>query len=352
MEILHRYFIGPSYTHLHQQPLRAHYLGATTPRNNPSRYLACLHDLVSIYSDLALDHPELPLVINTQGWMKGLGGDLLESLVNMARPSVIFNLIDSRAFQEDPILPPTPHMDELSAPAEWINLEPVTNLEYGPPRPNAADLRTLNLLSYLHLRPRSFTEHAANCSPTWDFTTSLAAKRPHVVPFTAFKDISIMTGDDLVYEEILKALDVSIVGLVGGAIEDASAEVDPSRDPETLAFDPARMDEDDLSNSCLGLAIVRSIDTASKSFHILSPLPSSTLGAVTGIQKGEIDIPTVLLTDYADAAKTGPGADNLFGVDWKNVPYLEGRDIAQQGAGIGNARRRIRRNVMRRGQFR
>merc|ERR1711939_276080 len=353
--------IGPAFTHLHHIPLRAHFVGSSTPRNNPSRYLACLQDLLTTYADLALDNPDLPLIINTQGWVKGLGGDLLESLTAMSQPTTVYNFQDVRAFQEAFGSQHTPNsMMEDSSSAELVQLEPVSTPDYGPPRPNAADLRTLSLLSYLHLRSTSFSSSSTSRAAQWDFATSLVSRRPYAVPFSTFRDVAVLTGDEVAYEEILQALDVSLVALVSGT--DGLQEAAEAQQPEhgqRIPYRASVSDDDNVTGPCVGLGVVRSIDGEAGTFHILSPLPSPILCAVNGLQKGEVDLPTVLLTDYAGntlagsaAAAAAAAADTLLGVEWKNVPYIESREVAQQGGGIGNARRRIRRNVMRKGQFR
>jgi polynucleotide 5'-hydroxyl-kinase GRC3/NOL9 len=99
------------------------------------------------------------------------------------------------------------------------------------------------------------------------------------------------------------------------------------------------------SSTCLGLGIIRSIDSSTSSYQILSPLPPDHLERVNALQKGEIELPTVLMVDYTD----GDQDEGVCGTEWTRVPYLERRGDTLQS--VGSGRRRVRRNVMRRSQM-
>jgi len=64
--------------------------GDTTPESDPSRYLQSLHQLMAWYWQCA---PGVaggawpPLVINTHGWVAGLGLELLVELLRAAEPT-------------------------------------------------------------------------------------------------------------------------------------------------------------------------------------------------------------------------------------------------------------------------
>ena len=68
-EIVSTQHPGPPFTHL-RQPHKSFYIGATTPKHDPDFYLACITQLYNDY--LATSSKDVPLVINTQGWIKGL----------------------------------------------------------------------------------------------------------------------------------------------------------------------------------------------------------------------------------------------------------------------------------------
>jgi polynucleotide 5'-kinase involved in rRNA processing len=60
--------IGPPFTHL-QTPAKAYFIGSNTPKQNPDYYMNCLLELFSEYMKNYKN--KMPLIINTQGWVKG-----------------------------------------------------------------------------------------------------------------------------------------------------------------------------------------------------------------------------------------------------------------------------------------
>ena len=91
----------------------------------------------------------------------------------------------------------------------------------------------------------------------------------------------------------------------------------------------------------MGLAIIRSVDPTSHTFHILTPLPSSALFKTNAIVKGTLELPVWLMLDHTKNSSLG-----VCGVQWKRAPYMS----IEAGEGVGNAAQKIRRNIKRRGQ--
>lgn len=340
-------FSGPSFTHLHQNPLRMHYLGSTTPKDDPSFYIWAISDLLDQYTSL-LDQSgaSIPLVINTQGWYKGLGADLLLEIHRMAQPGKCFDFTvgagyPSSEYDGRNIAANMPVVDPATE-TQVVPMQPYTMPENGPSRINASDLRMLQLISYFHLLPSSIS--TSSTLPSWDFSTSLIARAPYAVPFTAFQSMRIATSSTLSYTDLLRSLDVSIVALREEEMQQQE-EQEVVKDPLQKAYERGFQQK---SGRTLGLAIIRSIDSKSQHFHILTPVPPSTLERVNAIVKGGIEIPTVLMLD--NPVEGGAEENGLAGVEWKRVPYLEyGENV---NAGVGHGRRRVRRNVMRKSQFR
>ena len=282
----------------------------------------------------------LPLVINTQGWVKGLGADLLTEIHRLADPSVIFDFVPV-SITDGPQHEVSTAYKAFKSHAQVISLQPISLPEHSVTRLTASDGRTLHIISYLHL-----TSVGLKSSPSWDFSQSLLAKRPFVVPFGNFHDIQVLGSEQVCRGEILRALDISIIALLDAERGEDELDSKAETDQAKIAYDPSRGAEA-LSGTCLGLAVIRSIDSAARQFHILSPLPPQVLARTTVMHKGDIELPTVLLLDYANDS---PSEEGLCGIEWRHVPYLEGRDEVQPG--VGAARRRVRRNVMRRRYFR
>lgn len=323
-----------------------HYLGSATPKDDPAFYIWAISDLLEHYTNLVDEAGvAIPLVINTQGWYKGLGADLLLGIHRLVQPSTCFDFASGTypanefgAFDGSA----SAAIVDPSAETTVVPMQPYAMPENAPPRLNASDLRILQFVSYFHINPTA--RLTSSSTPSWDFSASLVTKPPYAVPFSAFQSIKVSVSETIDFSDLFKALDVSIVAL---REEDITPEVEESDSGKATLRSAHDRGYQQHSSRALGLGIIRSIDNSSQNFHILTPLPPSVLERVNAITKGDIELPTVLMVDYTG----GEGADEngLLGVEWKRVPYLEhGENI---NAGVGHGRRRVRRNVMRRSQF-
>ena len=85
------------------------------------------------------------------------------------------------------------------------------------------------------------------------------------------------------------------------------------------------------------MAIIRAIDPMSHTFHIITPLPFSTLKKVSAIVKGTIALPVSTLLDQHNG-----NANGIARQPWSKVPYLE-QSITVNGIGaIATKKRRIK----------
>ena len=81
---------------------RAHFVGAETPQHDPAYYLQCISSLLHRYyhhsrpastESVADDKKQLrppPLIVNTHGWVKGLGEYLLTEVLQASTPTHVF----------------------------------------------------------------------------------------------------------------------------------------------------------------------------------------------------------------------------------------------------------------------
>ena len=97
-------------------------------------------------------------------------------------------------------------------------------------------------------------------------------------------------------------------------------------------------------SKCLGLALIRSISPTSSHMQILTPIPPSLLTQCRILVKGELELPVWGMLDFREGDKVRGGSRGM-GVD---VPYLR---WGRGGDVVGGERRKIRRNLMRRGQM-
>ncbi|KAF9970099.1 Polynucleotide 5'-hydroxyl-kinase grc3, partial [Actinomortierella ambigua] len=357
LHILERPALGPPFTHF-RPPRRAFYVGHSTPRDDPDYYMMCIQELVRTYfeeishtrhwdeddeyhSDTENgDDDHIPLIVNTQGWIKGMGLDLLLQLLNCARASHIFGF-HSASNPESNL--PSPFFDFLKAQANQIhppmfhyvgavvlgddnNLSPFSKF-------HPADHRTLALVSYFYAKQQLLPTAAAGAGPTaesqeedrnqWDFTQALIVRRPWCWDWRQAKGVWVLF-DQVPPSQILHALNASVVALLGDkeSMDEESMDEDegngvkdedkannsmenqgqdsergdqgtqaPPLEPETEAtitppnYFPLGQypPPPPALTTCHGLAIIRSIQPATHSLHILTPISPSTLARCNGI---------------------------------------------------------------------
>ncbi|KAE8450013.1 hypothetical protein EG329_007152 [Mollisiaceae sp. DMI_Dod_QoI] len=136
--------------------VRSHSIGALSPSMDTNHYMACVTDLISHYRHLQLTVPSCPLVINTPGWVLGTGLEILVELITKARPSSIIYMS-----QDGP--PEVVSSLKVAARLTPITTVPSQVSEYTTR--TAAHLRTMQYLSYFHLKPASTNSLSWNSQP-------------------------------------------------------------------------------------------------------------------------------------------------------------------------------------------
>ncbi|KAJ2600881.1 Polynucleotide 5'-hydroxyl-kinase grc3 [Coemansia sp. RSA 1722] len=116
--------LGPPFTHSSRQDFyHAVYMGMSSPKNDPDRYVRAVQCLTSVYRDFISadriryavlesenqflsgteanesDKRVIPLVVNTQGWLRGLGLDMHYSLCEAVQPTNYIQLYDPSTYQ-------------------------------------------------------------------------------------------------------------------------------------------------------------------------------------------------------------------------------------------------------------
>ncbi|KAF8919529.1 hypothetical protein CPB85DRAFT_1212482 [Mucidula mucida] len=339
--------LGPPFTHP-SLPITAHYIGATSPKSSPSHYLAAIQACVQNYRlDIRtpidnstgiednLINDSIPLVINTMGWTKGLGADLLIKIHEIAQPSQIFE-IEAPVFDD--------WMQPTSAPSrEHVHLlKPIPQ----PQNPvySATDIRTISLLSYFHAifptAPQSDTYRQLTAT-SWNTSLPLCAQAPYEVQTSTAIDQVVLTGagaEDVVADQVATALNVALVGLVScepGALDTILPGTSIPYAQGVSAPSP-------MSSTCQGLALIRSLSPQGDVLHVLTPTPPALLCDARVLVKGEMELPVWGMLDFRSKPEEG-----VAGVDMSKVPFLQW----ERARGIGAEKRKVRRNLMRRGQM-
>ncbi|WVQ83048.1 hypothetical protein IAT38_005186 [Cryptococcus sp. DSM 104549] len=362
--VVDRPVLGPSFSHP-IVPLRAHYLGTYTPLTCPDEYIAAVRHTIEHYkyevqysSESAEDTESdkisgcVPLVINTQGWVKGLGEDLLRAIEMIAEPTHVYAFsspVDEESGYQGPGWTSSPPWRSSELPGDGgypyagaadpsavatrtFTLEPapVSPLQA---RYTAADFRVLSTISYFH------SSRTSASSPSWDFSSPLQSFPPWEVEFGLGKAIErvylLGEGSEGVLEDDLPlALNGSIVALV--------ELLETPDEPEDELYVQARLPPSLDSTNVLGLALVRALSPGK--LQLLTPLPAEHLARCRAIVKnGAIELPTCGMLDWR---RGGVGEEGMMGKAWKEVPFL---DVSGVNV-VGGERRKFRKNIMRKGQ--
>ena len=86
--------LGPSHTN-QRHPRLAHFIGDVTTKNDPIGYIASIHSLVQAYRAVlggGGGGVRPPLVVNCDGWVKGMGSEVLGALIQVVKPTHILRI--------------------------------------------------------------------------------------------------------------------------------------------------------------------------------------------------------------------------------------------------------------------
>lgn len=291
----------------------------------------------------------IPLVVNTMGWIKGLGSELAKNIEDIIEPSVILE-IDSTSSEEDWTRPVPREYNSKSSAATIHLVESVSSSPLST-QYSAADRRILSILSYFHaMFPPQISSKPTKlvAALAWATSSPLCNHPPYEVNWKVAFDQIVLTGagaEDIVPEEALKVLNCSIVGLVECDTEPfVASDINGEETHDLLPYTQGASPPSPFHSVCQGLALIRSLsDSPSVPFmHMLTPLPPQLLKSRV-LVKGELELPVWGMLDFRTVDTTG----DIAGVEKGRVPYLRWG----KGEGVGGERRRVRRNLMRKGQM-
>ena len=250
------------HVHMKRAHLKAHFYGHVTSRNDPTTYLGMISDLLEVYRQYIENHQgqkEIPLVVNTDGWVKGFGFEVLSTIIERVRPTHVVQLTGNspaKAFTVEALLP----SQSTLVCAEAFESQSQADI---PPQA----LRSLRLSTYffddatiwdrLDFGPMGIVDH--DC----EIANTLASRKPYVV---AVNSVRCEVPFAVSPAAVLDLLNGSIVGL--GV--DVVGEIYPS---------------------CIGLGIVRSIDRERMIMYILSPVPQDKIANVSVLLNGTLELP-------------------------------------------------------------
>ncbi|OJJ51391.1 hypothetical protein ASPZODRAFT_163235 [Penicilliopsis zonata CBS 506.65] len=341
-------FFGPPFTHpsLHNTQdgkiLRSHYIGATSPKEDPDHYVLAAMDLMEQYRSLLATHPQCPLIINYPGWIFGQGLEVATWLIRSLGLSDVVYMSEKGPA-------------EVVEPLRQAARDASTSLTTLPSQPtdyvsrSSAQLRAMQIQSYFH---QSHPVKLQN--PVWQ-ATSMSRTRPVRVDYAGPRPgiLGVMVMGSRIDATLLHELvEGSIVGVV--AVESSTALVGEEAQEAHLDPDDVHMDDCDADNDedspcmttnpptleshtiraspnsvpyifsgsgscnpldprasrCLGLAYVRSIDRNRRQMELITPIPPSTIRdalehGATGIVLvcGQLDSPSWAVSEEYHSAR-------------------------------------------------
>lgn len=296
---VHAPILGPPFTHAAGRRsatykiLRSHTIAATSFKDDPAHYLACANDLVRYAKR------DCPLIVNSCGWVSGLGASVLQ------------NIMLALGINHVVILEPL----EASFVAELESICPDAafhRVARQPPRPTSrtpAELRTMQTMAYFHHR-----QSKKGSDIRWTIQ-AISSWRHWTVAYDDDAGIAAIVsyGQSPAPDFLAEVLEGSLVALVtldhhseeaalgfgrysGRELKDVlqrTSEGLPYLYSDHIA---ASHTIDPRYSTCVGMALVRAINTASRTLQLVTPLSEKEMSSLAKekvvLVRGGFDTPS------------------------------------------------------------
>ncbi|MCD7455411.1 hypothetical protein HAX54_028062 [Datura stramonium] len=252
-------------------PERCFFFGDISSKRDPKTYLAYIFALYDHYRRTYLlsnsgspGNAGVPLVVNTTGWVKGIGYDILVDIIRYISPTHVVKICISAVSKNLPV------------GAFWlddVNGAVATLIEVNSARQDSFNRSVLVQKDARLLRDLRVMAYFRQCFPSdmkittiKELSRALASHPPYEIPISSIKIKHLHY--EVPKSEVFYSLNATIVGLA----------VDSENFPD-----------------CMGLGIVRAIDTFKHVLYVITPVPISSLQKVDLLLQGFIEIPTCLL---------------------------------------------------------
>jgi polynucleotide 5'-hydroxyl-kinase GRC3/NOL9 len=327
--------LAPSFCHPGPEggykTVRSHATAAVTPGLDAERFIECVSDLFTTYTQAKSKAPG-PVVINTPGWVQGTGLDILTTLIeSMDVTEVIY------MSQEGP----EETVDELkrACAGKKITFTTLPSQTSEFTSRTALHYRTMQTMSYFHMQ---FSSAVAE-QPRWD-STPLTEAPPWRVRYKGETRgiLGVMCYDYQPSPSLLaESINGTVVALVEvdgissfraildeekTKIEDSDLEnflhVHSRSTPEGIPYIENPPGRPLWPGGCrsIGLALIRGIDVQKGEFQLITPIASDTLrrystkhgGKQLVIVAGKFDTPSWAYTEdfYRRAYANGQQSAN------------------------------------------
>ncbi|KAI5055660.1 hypothetical protein GOP47_0029181 [Adiantum capillus-veneris] len=262
-----------------KDPERCYFFGDISPKSNPEDYLDSIYSLYNHFNNkytvtrIGSKVGEFPLVINTHGWIQGVGLDVLINLIRYMLPTHLVQTVSKMSTRN---LPPNRFWESSTTVCSNAQLLYINNalgdttylaeIKY-----DSRELRDLRLLSYFQRSIIDKFMPTSRLSSLFEKAASeLACCKPFQVPIAAIN--VVQQHFQVPAGEIIYSLNATLIGL-----------------------GVSKENEQDAKPWCVGLGIVRAVDVSRGLFYVLTPLKLDVLQRVNTFIQGRIEIPAAFL---------------------------------------------------------
>ncbi|RAK77190.1 putative RNA processing protein Grc3 [Aspergillus fijiensis CBS 313.89] len=245
--------------------IRAHHIGASSPKEDPDHYVLAAKDLMDRYRSLLASYPQCPLIINYPGWIFGLGLEVATYLVSSLGLSDVVYMSEKG---------PAEVIEPLGQAAAQAKV-PLTILPSQPTdfvSRSSAQLRSMQMQSYFHRTQPSDMEN-----PLW-----LEQPLSHMQPFQVHysgpnQDIQgVMVMGSQIHPDLLsEVLDGSLVAVV--AVESPNALLGGNSTPEFTTTTNTSVLPADASDAASDISMADDDNNNKRPSNNLNPAPPATL---------------------------------------------------------------------------
>lgn len=293
--IIKKPLLGPNFTHL-LQPERMVFIGDVNVSNCVTQYLEGAKFIID-YCRSQADFQHIPWFVNTMGFCKGLGVELMMNLLHMLSPTNVIQLqsrLNKRNYPK--------HLD-----AEYVR-NYKSSLKY-------TSYINRNLYYDLHLIPSAAESKAEGQDAEWgldsrtmreivvmSYLSGMTAPPNYslteLVPYVCgFKDLKLCVSHEIINpNSILSVMNGSFVAL---CICDKGEMLQPS-DPNL----PCIMLHAPVCQ-CLGFGIIRGVDMEDRQLYVISPLPEDEIQKVNCLVMGTVQLPSSVVLREATCGTVG-----------------------------------------------
>lgn len=284
--------LGPPFTHV-QTPLKALFVGHVSPVSQPDSYSQAVKSLVEYACQVA--PPETPLLVNTMGWLNGLGLSLLVDVLRWVGPTDVVQLVAEGADGDLPLLDDA----RLGAACGWstsrggrggrVAAAAYHRLPGATRRARswARAKREAMLLAYLGQQPPAVGPGGG--APFWLWNTV-----PLRVPMSL---VAVHDCDNAVpKQQLLRAICGTVVALCVVPAHEMLETEKPGYPKFINHSGPYE---------CLGYGLVRGVDACKQYLYISTPEPADRLAEVNALVRGDLHLPGSCLAAQAELLQCG-----------------------------------------------